>query len=205
MSAAGSFFSDEKLKARTICPTPLDPEYWQGITHSYQHERNISSTNFSSIRGDSFNNADQDSGCSPQISILSPVNCQVPIGPTTITGAKSPSRSNHLNDELTPKHEPGVLTGQEHSIRLPNNFKLELRDAFYSVRSLISPLHLFAAHDPLHHGTISIQHFHMTLSDIGVVLSTSQSKIITTHFCVRPNHVDYVALSRYMALDDYEL
>jgi hypothetical protein len=213
-------------------PTPLDPEYWRGITHSvpvnrqpspatahyahsnsypvyHQHQRPVTSP--SSIL--------HDHGHYGGAVLMSPIHYQngppmIPISPVAHMDAmheasyglhSGAAMAHGLRDwggSSQPRSHPTAVS----PVSTPQQLKLQIREAFVRAQAYLDLMPFFQSYDVSYAGGVRLGTVQEALGRMGVILRDHVLQSIGQLFSIPGSSlIDYIALARFLELDAQEL
>lgn len=217
--------SDDAGEASGRRPTPLDPEYWRGVTHSYDSAPNPA---FLADNGGYAALAQYGRPVTaPPPSyygttgglVTSPVHYQdtphqfIPVSPVATSGQlySSPGYRPYSQVLYTHSNQTGASpdwTGGRPGTNMvpPYQLKAQLREAFVHAQVYLDLLPFFQSCDPTCSGGMSAHTLQESLSRMGVTVSAHLIQTAAQLFSIPGRGVlDYVALSRFIELDSQEM
>jgi hypothetical protein len=204
-------------------PSPLDPEYWKGITHSF--DANTGGIRYQDASLQRPMTAPGLGYYGPELAI-SPISYQnarpLPVSPVPLAhkiaappyGGMHAPLSNSMVDMSSPRHGLGYQhdtfsRSAEWSIgnsnRGPYAIKAELREAFARFQIFADILSVFQSYDNMRSGTIPANVLNEAFAYMGLSLSPQLVQHIAQFFGTPGGYVDYFSLAKFIELDSQEM
>ncbi|KAJ0399206.1 hypothetical protein P43SY_001872 [Pythium insidiosum] len=198
-------------------PTPLDPEYWRGITHSHEYAPVAAATAVSPPPLDAsyamHMHATAPHGhmympaYAPQVASVLPRPMTAPMGggiPTSPIHAYANVHPLPISPIATSSVDWGTLGATAMAMN-PQALKSEIRDAFVRAQAFADPQALFQSSDAALLGAVPLRAVQEALMMIGVVVSSHALRQVGQLFASHePGMVDYTALARFLGVDARE-
>ncbi|KAL4094809.1 hypothetical protein PRIC1_010462 [Phytophthora ramorum] len=222
---ARSDSSDDDWDASDGRPTPLDPEYWRGITHSvvpapatYTHADRMESPHsydhYAPPASYPMYHPHQRPVSSPSHFgggvLMSPIHYQagppmVPISPVAHMDAASYGAPMHRPAEWS-SFQPRSFSSAVSPVATPQQLKHQVREALVRAQAFLDLVPFFQSYDLSYAGGVRLGTIQEALGRMGVILGDHILQRVGQLFSIPGSGlVDYVAFGRFLELDAQEL
>ncbi|GLD98133.1 hypothetical protein PINS_up006830 [Pythium insidiosum] len=207
-------------------PTPLDPEYWRGITHSLEYAPQpalaatlsppMDATYAMHMAASGPHGHMYMPAYAPQVAPVMARPMTAPIGgsvPTSPIHAYANVHPLPISPITTASVGHGMMSASmdwgnmsvASMAMTPQALKAEIRDAFARAQAFADPQALFQSSDVALHGVIPLRAVQEALMMIGVVVSSHALRHVSQLFGSHESGmVDYTSLAKFLRVDARE-